>query len=389
MIYSLLSLLLALAANSEVIVVTMPKDNVTLDMAPAGQVELKRDGALTRVKLEVDRLRPPQTMGESLYCYVAWAVSPEGVVENLGTLTISGNKGRIDTVSRFEQLGIIVTAEPHFMVDRPSIAVAYRNQPPRDDAIRRVPVQILIGTYGYASVQLPPQGALPSIVSQARVAVQIAANGGGERWAEAEFRLAVVARDTMEEMLRRATPMDLVATIANEAVRRAHQAFLAARIRATELAMEQVEQELAEVSEERQRVETRLREATEQLNAANNQIRALNERIASAGRTTTELSEQRQQAETNQRNAERELARLKSEQEGLQNRLTLRMRPEFFDDNGLTQAGRDALARVCGIAEVVSGPIRLEGFPSDLAFQAVMLYMVEAGVPHDRIIARR
>jgi hypothetical protein len=65
------------------------------------------------------------------------------------------------------------------------------------------------------------------------------------------------------------------------------------------------------------------------------------------------------------------------------------LRDDFFDGQGLTEAGRDALARLYYIAEAIPGPIRLEGNASENALKAAMEFLLLTGIPQDRIITRR
>ena len=57
----------------------------------------------------------------------------------------------------------------------------------------------------------------------------IAAAAQAESRAESEFRQAQVALETMEELLRRASPADVVTTAAHVAIRRAQRSAVAAR----------------------------------------------------------------------------------------------------------------------------------------------------------------
>jgi hypothetical protein len=131
-------------------------------------------------------------------------------------------------VTKFDQFGILITAEPHFMVDRPNSVIAFRNQAPKADNIRRISVAVEVGAYDYSRLQPVPDG-LPSLAAQARSALQVAAGVQADRLAESEFRLARVALGTVEEMLGRSAPLDIVLPVANESIRRSQRAFIAAR----------------------------------------------------------------------------------------------------------------------------------------------------------------
>ncbi|PYS21265.1 MAG: hypothetical protein DMG11_28235, partial [Acidobacteria bacterium] len=113
---TMLSLFLLLALTTvDVDIVNLPLDRaVDVNLMPMGKVDIRREGTLTRVKVEVDRLQAPSTLGPGLTTYLVWAVSPEGFLENLGELDINGNKGQLNATTRFGQLGLLITAEPHF-----------------------------------------------------------------------------------------------------------------------------------------------------------------------------------------------------------------------------------------------------------------------------------
>src|SRR5689334_14923989 len=134
-----LSLLFA-ASTTDVTVFGISKGDVTLSLTPTGKAEMKRDGTVTRIKIEFDRAAPPAAAGPAYSTYVVWAVSPEGSYENIGEILMDRDKGRLDATTRFEQVGLLITAEPHYMVDRPSSAVVFRIQNPRGEDIRRVNV---------------------------------------------------------------------------------------------------------------------------------------------------------------------------------------------------------------------------------------------------------
>src|SRR6185436_15209459 len=93
--------LLTAANNVDVVVATVQsKGDVSLPLAPAGRVDFKRDATVTRVRVEIERVPPAYTMGNALNVYVAWAVSPEGVVENLGEVPLDKDKGRLEATTR-------------------------------------------------------------------------------------------------------------------------------------------------------------------------------------------------------------------------------------------------------------------------------------------------
>jgi hypothetical protein len=88
-----------------------------------------------------------------------------------------------------------------------------------------------VGVYDYSALTAEPQGGapVPTIVAEARAAFKIAKNADAERWAEGEFRRARAALDTTEQLISRASPLDIVAESANETIRRSQRATSIAR----------------------------------------------------------------------------------------------------------------------------------------------------------------
>src|SRR5262245_3024782 len=160
----MLSLLLFLAAstvNLDVVTVALSGD-VKVVLTPAARAEIRREGTVTRVKIDVDRIGLPASLGSVLNTYVVWAVSPEGLLDNLGELEVKNAKAQFAATTRLTQFGILITAEPHYMVDRPSSAVAFRSQTPETD-IRRKTVPLEVGVYDYSQLKPISAVAIPHI----------------------------------------------------------------------------------------------------------------------------------------------------------------------------------------------------------------------------------
>ena len=224
------SLLLFFATSAvELDVVTIPLTNdIKVALAPAGRTELRREATISQIKIDIDRIASPRTLGP-YNTFVVWAVSPEGVFDNLGELQTTGNKGQFNATTRFVQFGILITAEPHYMVDRPSAAVAYRTQIPKTE-LRRKTVSIEFGPYDYSSLaSAGSTTAAQPWVLQARAAFQIAKTAAADRLAPEEFRNAQVAIGSMEELVTRAAPADILWPAANEAIGSSQRAAMAAR----------------------------------------------------------------------------------------------------------------------------------------------------------------
>ncbi len=227
---SILSLILVLALNTvDLDMVTMPlSSDVKVALAPAGRAEMKRDGTVTRIKIDIERVAAASTMGPALNTYVVWVISPEGILDNLGELDVNGAKAQFNGTTRLGQFGLLITGEPHYMVDRPSAAVAYRSQAAKED-IRRRSVPIEIGAYDYSKLQPISAVGVHGSVTQARMAFQIAKSLNADAAAPQEFRNAQVALGSMEELIMRGAPLDIIWPTANEAIRWSQKAAEAVR----------------------------------------------------------------------------------------------------------------------------------------------------------------
>jgi hypothetical protein len=225
----ILTLVLFLAvSNLNLDMMSVPlSTDLRVPMISGGRLEMKREGTVTRIRIEMDRVAAPSMHGPVYNTYVVWAVSPEGILDNLGELDVNGTKGQFNGTTRLGELGVLITAEPHYMVDRPSAAVAYRAQPPQDP--RRKNAVLQIGTYDYSMLKPTSSASLHGSAIQARMAFQIAQSVGADRLAPKEFRNAQVAAGALEELIMRLAPLDIVWPIANEAIRWSERAAEVAR----------------------------------------------------------------------------------------------------------------------------------------------------------------
>jgi Domain of unknown function (DUF4398) len=222
------ALVLMLLGNVDLDIVTLPlSGDVRIALAPSGRTELRREGTVTRVRVDLDKVAAPATQAPGMNTYVVWAVSPEGVFDNLGELDFTGGKGQFNGTTRLSEFGLLITAEPYYMVDRPSSSAAYRSQTPQDP--RRKTRAIAVGAYDYSALKPISGIGVHGSVTQARTAFQIAKNAGADRLAPQEFRNAQVAIGAMEELVTRASPLDLLWPTANEAIRWCERAVEIAR----------------------------------------------------------------------------------------------------------------------------------------------------------------
>jgi len=87
----------------------------------------------TEIELSVSKMPRPFELGAGYATYVLWAIGPDGQVDNLGEIKRRGFfefDSKINVTTPLQTFALIITAEPHFMVTRPSQAIMLENLSP-------------------------------------------------------------------------------------------------------------------------------------------------------------------------------------------------------------------------------------------------------------------
>jgi len=166
----LAALLLAPAARAAEVAlheVQLP-DRGTVDIpfvatvrAPAGaelEGEARAEAAGTRLSISWKRMKPALLFGGNVTSYVAWAVAKDGAVERLGELFVKDPRGTATFATARRAFGLVVTAEPHPGVGRPSGVVVFTGGVPKPGKARSEPF-----SFGRFSSDAKP--ATPSVAS--------------------------------------------------------------------------------------------------------------------------------------------------------------------------------------------------------------------------------
>jgi hypothetical protein len=83
---------------------------------------------IVEVDAKFTGLGTPSRFGREYLTYVLWAVTPDGRAQALGELvTNSSDKAKLRATTRLQTFGLMVTAEPHYAVNRPSGVVVLQN----------------------------------------------------------------------------------------------------------------------------------------------------------------------------------------------------------------------------------------------------------------------
>ena len=232
-----------------------------------------REGRATG-ELSYDAMKPAILFGGDVTCYVLWAVTPEGVAENLGPLSVRTAKGKASFATGKAPFALMVTGESFCLVSSPSglvlfvsaapsdrhaLSTAFTFQPPSPAPTRGMDSIANISWDASASVDLP----------RARKTLEIAEAHGAKRLASAFYRAAAAALSEAEG----APPGKGAAVAAQRAVSLANEAIRLALERSREL---EIESERERRGAEIERLETQVR----QLETSERESRDLTAQIA-------------------------------------------------------------------------------------------------------------
>lgn len=283
-----------------------------------GEAKLKRTAKNgTEIELSVSKMPRPFELGAGYATYVLWAISPDGQVDNLGEIKRRGTfdfDSKISVTTPLQTFALIVTAEPHFLVQRPSQAIMLENLSPYAPSGKTLATTRAIQYFGNSSdyfrdartpeIAEVDYAKTPSTILQARQAVALARFAGAQRDATEELSQAEALLKTSESAYQAGRDADQIDISARQAIGAAvkAEATAAARkearekrnektradaeIRASEDKFTDAQNETADVRAELAR-ETRNRELAERdaLNYSN-QVKELREEL---GKTREEL----------------------------------------------------------------------------------------------------
>jgi outer membrane protein OmpA-like peptidoglycan-associated protein len=174
-----------------------------------GDVRVQRRDAMSRVDIRMNRMRPASMFGGDYVVYVAWAVSPEGYIQSLGPLQVSGSRAQLRSKTPLTAFGVVVTAEPHFLVRSPSrMIVAQNGRPGRGaEEVRMARIEYY-GTEGLYQatretlIDLPEmRGEVQTDIMEARMALLLAERAGAPDHAAREYEAARVALGKAERAI--------------------------------------------------------------------------------------------------------------------------------------------------------------------------------------------
>jgi outer membrane protein OmpA-like peptidoglycan-associated protein len=295
-------------------------DGTSIAPALKGKAEVKRQEGRTRIKLEVRNLVNPQSLGPYYTTYVLWAISPEGLADNLAEMPFRSGVD-IQVTTPLQTFALIITAEPYSAVKLPSPVVVAENEMRSETkgvaSRSKIRYRGDAGTFYVVSLSGGPSLAAdyntPLLILGARRAVEIARRAGAQQYADVEFRQAEIKLAVLEQTWPDSRKAD-------ERLGGAAREVMHLAERARELAIERSAQ--AGLSAERQTARSRIAEARSEADQANDEASRAGEQtaryrdaLARAGQETG-IARQRlkdAQTETDRARAGEELARAEAE----------------------------------------------------------------------------
>lgn len=210
-----------------------------------GEAKIKRTAKNgTEIELSVSKMPRPFELGAGYATYVLWAVSPSGHADNLGEIKRRGFwefDSSISVTTPLQNFALIITAEPHFLVRRPSRVVMLENLNPAAKSGRLIPVNKSVQYFGNSSdyfrdARTPEIAEIdyqktPSTVLQAKQAVALARYAGADRDAREELQQAESLLQSADDAWRAGRPEAQVDISARQAISAAVKAEETAYIR--------------------------------------------------------------------------------------------------------------------------------------------------------------
>lgn len=275
----------------------------------------------SKIKLHAHDVPPAISLGGDINTYVIWAMSRDGRAENLGELYIRDAQEQVKLSTGLKEFALIVTAEVHPLVERPSELVVFYNLPSKTskapstafafDAWAPAP------ELGAQRIVLPDSDAEIDVL-QARRIVEMAATQDADRYAPEMVRDAQVALAQAENFWRASKQQRAVdyarraTNLGSQALRERDRAILANRIAAHEQAEERHKQALSDRAES---AEARALSAESTAAVATSENAALAQELAERERQLTEQTRQATELERTITEREAALALLASRTE--------------------------------------------------------------------------
>ena len=249
-----------------------------------GEARIKRTSRNgTEVEVSVSKMPRPFELGAGYATYVLWAISPDGQVDNMGEIKRRGFfefDSKISVTTPLQTFALIITAEPHFLVRRPSQTIMLENLNPYTLSGKAVATTTAVQYFGNSSdffrdARTPEIAELdysrtPSTILQAKQAVALARFAGAERDATTELAEAETLLQNAENSWKAGRQEESVDITARQSISAAVKAENTAAVR----------KEAREKRNEKTRADAEARQSEARFTDAQNRIDELKAELA-------------------------------------------------------------------------------------------------------------
>jgi outer membrane protein OmpA-like peptidoglycan-associated protein len=270
----------------------------------------------TEIEVTVSKMPRPFELGAGYATYILWAVSPDGQIDNLGEIKRRGTfefDSKISVTTPLQTFALIITAEPHFLVRRPSQAIMLENLSPYSPTGKTIATTRAVQYFGNSSdffrdARTPEIAEVdyqktPSTILQAKQAVALARFAGAQRDAGEELQQAETLLLNAENAWKASRPEETIDITARQAI--------SAAVKAEQTAI--ARKEARDKRNERTKQDAEIRQSEEKFTDAQNQISELKNELARETRNR-ELAERDAANYANQvRELRDELGKLREE----------------------------------------------------------------------------
>ena len=291
-----------------------------------GEAKIRRTSRNgTQIELSVSKMPRPFELGAGYATYVLWAIGPDGQVDNLGEIKRRGFfefDSKINVTTPLQTFSLIITAEPHFMVTRPSQAIMLENLSPVAASGKTIPTMPAVQYFGNSSdyfrdARTPEIAELdysktPSTILQAKQAVALARFAGADRDAQDELTQAESLLKDAEDSWRAGRAEEQVDITARRAIGTAVKAESTAALR----------KDAREKRNEKSRTDAEIRAAEDKFSDAQSQISELKRELDAETRRRELAERDAQNYSTQAKDLKDENVRLRDELNQAKNRLS-------------------------------------------------------------------
>jgi outer membrane protein OmpA-like peptidoglycan-associated protein len=294
----------------------------------APKAEIKADvearEAQTTVEMSFKKMRPAVLFAGDVTSFVVWAVTRDGKFENLGELWVREENGSASYSTGLKEFAMLITAEPHAMVDEPSELLVFFSQAPEKPKGGRVtPVQFArfapAPKYGVESIaNINYTGDTPLDLLQAQKAYELAQRASAEKYApglmsEAKITLAQ-ANSLAAASNRRKEMVDYsrrTVSLSSEAI----------RVTKRRIEEKELEERIAARKAEMDALESRARSAESMAATAKTDLEQTRAQKAAMDAEMVRLRQEKASLEASKATLEKQRADLEKQKAELQSRL--------------------------------------------------------------------